>query len=360
MEINKSNWDLVDYYLEKENPTWDESFLHDDEVENISKKTKPWGNPFLMEFQHIEPSFLPDSDGSNLLYSGARHLIIGRTQSLKSWILVDQIGKCNLLYFDFENGPGGMVTRLKQLQKKQEECTVFEFFPSGEVVMQRIQEIVEADFKPDLVVFDSFAGLADVLGFDPDNNTDAVKVLNRTVNQLHKVGVSTVVIDHLPKSSTEKNDDTPIGAIGKKNQADVVLLMRHATNSSNVNLFVTKDRYGMLYKRSFDTGTVRKLCEVSLFEHGEFMDVRVIPDMQLFFGGAVIDSRTASEMHKIHSFLTDFPASAKSEIDKGVGGNHGRVSEALKKMEGAGVVSKIKEGNALRYSTRKQLLIEKR
>jgi DNA-binding transcriptional regulator PaaX len=97
-----------------------------------------------------------------------------------------------------------------------------------------------------------------------------------------------------------------------------------------------------------------------LHEHDEFIDVRVIPDMQLFFDGKVIDSRTASEINKIYTFLNDFPDSAKSQIDKGVGGNHGRIADALAKMEAAGVISKVKEGNAHRYRTRKQLNIEKR
>lgn len=354
-------WELVDAFADEEDyPTWDESFLHLQEEELIFKNIKPWDNPFLMEFQQIEPSYLPDSDGNCLLYSGSRHLIIGKTQTLKSWILIDQIGKCNLFYFDFENGPGGMVSRLRALRKKQEDCAIFVFMPTVEVLLARIQEIIDAESKPDLVIFDSFHGLATTLGFDPDNNNDVQKVLEKTVNRLHKIGVSTAVIDHLPKSSNDANDDAPIGAIAKKNQADVVLLARHAPNSSTVNLYVTKDRFGMLYKRSLDSGPVQKLCEVSLLENGEFMDVRVVPDMQLFFDGSVIDSRTAAEMNKIWTFLNDFPDSAKSQVDKGVGGNHGRIAEALAKMEVAGVISKIKDGNAHRYRTRKQLNIEKR
>jgi hypothetical protein len=356
-----SHWDCIRNNSETDIPTWDESFLHPEfDQEILSKKIEPWENPFLMEFQQIEPSFLPDSDGNCLLYSGSRHLIIGKTQTLKSWILIDQIAKCNLVYFDFENGPGGMVSRLRALRKKPEDCAVFVFMPSVDVLLKRIQEIVDAESKPDLVVFDSFHGLATTLGFDPDNNNDVQKALEKTVNRLHKVGVSTVVIDHLPKSSNDANDDAPIGAIAKKNQADVVLLMRHAPNSNTVNVFVTKDRFGMLYKRSLDSGTVQKLCEVLLHEHDEFIDVRVIPDMQLFFDGIVIDSRTASEINKIYTFLNDFPDSAKSQIDKGVGGNHGRIADALAKMEAAGVISKVKEGNAHRYRTRKQLNIEKR
>jgi hypothetical protein len=35
------------------------------------------------------------------------------------------------------------------------------------------------------------------------------------------------------------------------------------SNSSTVNFYVTKDRYGMLYKRSLDSGPVQKLCEES-------------------------------------------------------------------------------------------------
>jgi hypothetical protein len=356
-----NHWDSLERYPETEFPTWDESFLHQDlEEEFFSKKTISWSNPFLMDYQQIEPSYLPDSDGNCLLYSGARHLIIGKTQTFKSWILIDQIGKCNLLYFDFENGPGSLVARLKALKKQPDECAVFEFMPTVETLLERIQEIVEMDSKPDLVVFDSFQGLATTLGFDPDNNNDVQKALDRTVNRLHKAGVSTAVIDHLPKSSNDANDDAPIGAIAKKNQADVVLLARHAANSSTVNLFVTKDRFGMLYKRSQDSGPVQKLCEVTLLEHGDFLEVRVIPDMQLFLNGSVIDSRTASEMNKIWTFLNDFPNSAKSQIDKGVGGNHSRIAEALAKLEVAGVISKTKEGNAHRYRTRKQLNIEKR
>ena len=356
-----NHWDSLERYPETEFPSWDESFLHPDfEEEYFSKKTNSWSNPFLMDYQQIEPSYLPDLDGNFLLYSGARHLIIGKTQTFKSWILIDQIGKCNLFYFDFENGPGSMAARLKALKKQEDECSVFEFMPTVETLLERIQEIVDMDSKPDLIVFDSFQGLATTLGFDPDNNNDVQKALDKTVNKLHKAGVSTAVIDHLPKSSNDANDDAPIGAIAKKNQADVVLLARHAANSSTVNLFVTKDRYGMLYKRSLDSGPVQKLCEVTLLEHGEFLEVRVIPDTQLFLNGSVIDSRTASEMNKIWTFLNDFPDSAKSQIDKGVGGNHSRIAEALAKMEVAGVISKAKEGNAHRYKTRKQLNIEKR
>lgn len=357
---SNTSWDLLDRYHDDEVPTWDESFLHPEmEPKNLSK-TRPWDNPFLMEYQQIEPSFLQDSDGNCLLYSGARHLLVGKTETLKSWILIDQIGKCNLLFFDFENGPGSMASRLRALGKREEECSVFEFMPSMDALLTRIQEIVAAEIKPDLVVFDSFQGLATTLGFDPDNNNDVQKVLDRTVNKLHKVGISTAVIDHLPKSSNESNDDAPIGAIAKKNQADVVLLLRHSQGSDDVNLFVTKDRYGMLYKRSLDTGPVQKLCEISLVDQADSITVRIDPEMQLFLNGGVIDSRTASEVNRIYAFLHDFPNSAKSQIDKGVGGNHSRISVALKLMESAEIISRTNQGNAHRYSVRKQLNIEKK
>ena len=94
-------WEIAELVPDDDHPTWDESFLHEVEIDLVTENLKPWDNPFLMEFQQIEPSYLPDSDGNCLLYSGSRHLIIGKTQTLKSWILVDQIGKCNLYYFDF-------------------------------------------------------------------------------------------------------------------------------------------------------------------------------------------------------------------------------------------------------------------
>ena len=79
----------------------------------------------------------------------------------------------------------------------------------------------------------------------------------------------------------------------------------------------------------------------------------------MYFNGVEIDSKTSGDLHRVCSYLRDFPSSAKSQIDKAVGGNHGRVSDALKMLEAAGTVIRIKDGNAHRYSLSKPLDIHR-
>lgn len=337
-------------------------WLDEEEAFNQTQREKelePWQNPLEMDVEEIQPKFLPDSQGNPLIYQGSRTMIIGQTQTLKSWIALTGIGNCSLRYFDFENGAGPMKKRLQALGVKSKDSAVFEFFPTREVILQRVKEMIEAHNKPDAVVFDSFHGLGSALGLNPEDNTDVGKILGQTVLPLYKAGISTIVIDHLPKRATDANDDSPIGAIAKKTQSDVVLLLRPNQMSDEMNLYITKDRFGALYDRSLDSGPIQKLGTVALIKGDTSIAVQISPEMRMYFNGVEIDSKTAGDLHRVCSYLRDFPSSAKSQIDKAVGGNHGRVSDALKMLEAAGTVIRIKDGNAHRYSLSKPLDIHR-
>jgi len=357
MEINKSNWDLVDYYLEKENPTWDESFLHEDEVENISEinavsdekirnklelnysdaensvknSFPPHTNPLTEEYEDLELKYMRDSIGDFMLYPGQFHLIIGKPETLKTWMMLSLISHHDIRYFDWENSGRVMKKRLKDMNIPVDKAGVFCFAPTVDEVNSRTDEY--AVTKPDVVCYDGLADLIAVYGKDGDNNADVVEVLTKTVLRLKHAGIATVALEHLPKSSTDHNDDFPIGAQAKKAKADVIFLLRARKDSHIIDIYVVKDRHNSIYERVGEVGAFKRYGTLELKMENNALRVVISPNFICLIEGEEVPISDSNKMEAICQVIAENPGISKTKVEKAVGGNHGHNKELIDFLE---------------------------
>ena len=135
----------------------------------------------------------------------------------KSWVVLSMLQHHDVRFWDFENGMSGVVRRLQSLGVSRERANYFDNPQSVEAVHARVAEYVRT--KPEIVCIDGFSGLAGVMEINPESNQVVQRVFNDVFVPLRNAGITTVVLDHLPKDSAV--DDYPIGAQTKKSQSDV-------------------------------------------------------------------------------------------------------------------------------------------
>ncbi len=284
---------------------------------------RPHYNPMLATETNSAPSFLPDTTGRNILYKGLIHFLYGKPGTLKSWLALSLVRQHQVRFWDFENGVAVTGARLKALNTPEESAAVFDSPTSADDVKARIKEYTSSPV--DILCIDGFSGLAGVLGIDPDSNQDVLGVFTNVFAPLRRAGIAIIVLDHLPKDSTI--EDFPIGAQAKKSQSDVALLAKLNPKSSQVELYVSKDRVGLVSARCKEGKYPRLLATLSLEETDEEVIFSVSPVEEAYLGVEKVDTFRAQMMEAIWEFVHENPDSSQTEIEKGVKGKNETVRE---------------------------------
>lgn len=210
---------------------------------------RPHLNPLTMKLDEVKPKYLLDSQGRPLLYPGAVHFIYGQPQTLKSMLMHSLTNKNDIRYIDFENTFPILKQRLKIMGVEAKDGAKFDKPQSKSELEERKREYLET--SPEIVVFDSMANLLRTFEYSQDNNDDVTDVFVNFINPLRDAGICVVIIDHLPKD--DNSSEYPIGAQAKKQQSDVMYLMRKIKGSKSVDMFVTKDRNHQILARCDET-----------------------------------------------------------------------------------------------------------
>lgn len=317
----------------------------------------PHINPLAMEsYSTLEPKFLSDALGRPMLYPGEIHVFYGRPQTFKSWALMPLIGSCEVRYVDFENGLMTIRNRLKALNVAKEDAEVFCFPESPAELTSRIIEYIET--KPDVVCFDGLPGLLRLLGKDGDSNNDVNEVFATYIEPLKKAGVAVVLLEHLPKSSSEANDDYPIGAQSKKSVPGVLFLHRPRKTEDTVDIFIAKDRHNSIAERCDDFGWPKPYGFIQLNRDGALLDPRVEPFLVPFLDGEQIESHEAKRMLDVWNACAQSNGLNQSEIEEAVGGNHRLRRNATDSLLKKGYLRGVKQGRSLKYIAIDNLKIE--
>lgn len=216
------------------------------ENELIDGKYRQHHNPFDFEGKLPELTYLIDTEGNPMLYRGNIHFIYGKPGTYKSWVVLSMLLKHNVRFWDFENGMSGVLRRLQSLGVTREQANYFDNPQSVEAVHKRVSEYVKT--KPEIVCIDGFSGLAGVMEINPESNQEVQRVFNEVLVPLRNAGITTVILDHLPKDSAI--DDYPIGAQTKKSQSDVAYLFKQNQANDGVVIYVSKDRNGAISDRA--------------------------------------------------------------------------------------------------------------
>lgn len=355
-------WELVNFYSEIDKPTWDESFLHEEEfhpkdteeflfLQNQKTSFKPHRNPLKENLKDIKTEYLQDLKGNFLLYPGHIHLLYGKPGTYKSWVALSLIGKYEVRYWDFENFGPILATRMRLMGVKAEDAGVFAYPETRTQIFELVEEYVIT--KPDILVVDGMSGISRTMGLNTDANDQVEKLFNDVFMPLKRAGICVLILDHLPKDSPV--DDFPIGAQAKKSQSDVAILMKTRRDSDLVDVLVSKDRNFDLFSRC-ESGTTPRLYGWLIKPSAENNFKAVIePDLIALINGQEIDSFDSVLYEEVWHFVQESPGSSGTRIEENVSGKNSRIRTAVQWLTSNGFLEQSKKGNGTHYRTEKVL-----
>ena len=302
------------------------------ERELVDGRWRRHQNPFDHAASLAQLEFVEDDEGHPIFYRGGIHFVYGKPGTLKSWLALWTLKSADVRLWDFENGIAGTLGRLQALGVTREHA-------GGYTVPNSVQEIKDrvAEYKvtkPEILCIDGFSGFADVMGINPESNADTMRAFTEVFYPLKRAGVTVVVLDHLPKDSS--NNDYPIGAQAKKAQSDVAFLVKHTSKPNQVDLFVAKDRHGELLERCEEGSFPRRYGSLQLCFANDVASLEIKPSYQATING---DATTASDvilMQSIYDFVEENPDSSKSDIERNVLGKTERKRKALEALKDGG------------------------
>lgn len=318
-----------------------------------SRGLKAHYNPMLQGENDNALRFLPDVYGRPMLYAGLIHFLYGKPGVFKSWVALSLVKTNNVRFWDFENGVAVTGSRLKALGTPVEKGHVFDSPTSAEAVKARVKEYVKN--PPEIVCIDGFSGLAGVMEIDPDSNQDVLSVYTTVFAPLRRAGIAVLVLDHLPKDSGI--EDFPIGAQAKKSQADVALLVKQNARTEDVEIFVSKDRLGVLSARCSGVGFPRLLGTLTLEDEGEEVDVKIASVREASVNGKKLETIEARIMESIWRFVSDNAHCTKSDIERAVRGKNDLIRDVLEQMVDQGYVKRQLAGKTNLHSVGQSLEI---
>lgn len=324
------------------------------ENELVDGKYRQHHNPFDYEGKLPELTFLKDTEGNSMLYRGNIHFIYGKPGTYKSWVVLSMLQHHDVRFWDFENGMSGVLRRLQSLGVSRERANYFDNPQSVEAVHARVAEYVRT--KPEIVCIDGFSGLAGVMGINPESNQEVQRVFNDVFVPLRNAGITTVVLDHLPKDSSV--DDYPIGAQTKKSQSDVAYLFRQNPANDGVFIYVSKDRNGAITDRAEAGSYPKRYGTVNLIAKDESISVLISPLYVARINGADVVESEALLRKRIWDYIEDNESCSKSDVERNVPGKTERKRKALKNLVDDGYVLSRTVGTSIIHSIIKPLEID--
>lgn len=192
-ELPPSSWDRVDLI----------ALLQDDDDDEI-------------------PTAGERSDGACMFYPGKTNVIIGRSESGKTWLAYQSVKQYveaggGAVILDFEDAPKSYKKRMRSLGLSDyhighHTAYVKPEIPSDPTLWLRIQQSLDyvnhSEDHPALVIVDGMNFFMVMHGSDPNSNRDVADFQQRFLNPLTDLGGITVAIDHTGKNQLSK------GAIG--------------------------------------------------------------------------------------------------------------------------------------------------
>ena len=324
------------------------------ENELVDGKYRQHHNPFDYEGKLPELTFLRDTEGNPMLYRGNIHFIYGKPGTYKSWVVLSMLQHHDVRFWDFENGMSGVLRRLQSLGVSRERANYFDNPQSVEAVHARVAEYVRT--KPEIVCIDGFSGLAGVMEINPESNQEVQRVFNDVLVPLRNAGITTVVLDHLPKDSAV--DDYPIGAQTKKSQSDVAYLFKQNPANDGVVIYVSKDRNGAITDRAEAGSYPKRYGTVNLIAKDESISVLISPLYVARINGADVVESEALLRKRIWDYIEDNESCSKSDVERNVPGKTERKRKALKNLVDDGYVLSRTVGTSIIHSIIKPLEID--
>ena len=156
----------------------------------------------------LVPTLLHRSDGQALLYPGRIHCLQGEPESLKSWlaqVAVAEVLKAEqpVLYLDFEDSPGSVVSRLRALGcTPQQIGSHLQYVQPTEPLPGRQLPNHLLQLPPTMVVVDAVTEAMSILGLDLKDNANVAEFYRILPRPFASAGSTVTLIDHLTKEAS--------------------------------------------------------------------------------------------------------------------------------------------------------------
>jgi hypothetical protein len=231
------------------------------------------------------PSVGSRGDGVGLFYPGKAHTVASESEAGKTWFalsaVIDEIGAGkNVIYIDFEDDAGPMVTRLLTLGLAAESLRQhFHYIrPEGPVGsginLDDLNQLCEAA-RPTLGILDGITEAMTLHGLDPLDNADAAKFGRMLPRHIAQRGAACVSLDHVTKNG-ETRGRYSIGAVHKLNALDGAAYVLENRDPFGIGLTgrstirIAKDRPGQLRRHALPgAGGMHWFGDLVLTSHSE-------------------------------------------------------------------------------------------
>lgn len=304
------------------------------------------------------PTVLARVDGSALFYAGKVNGIIGPSESGKSWIALEAVAqelrhRRPVLYLDFEDTVGGIVSRLRALGVEDELMCRSAQLLAYVGPEEALHAVAYAEYAQvlrarawSLIVFDGVNAAMTQDGLDLISNTDATKFFTKITRPASMTGAAVVTIDHVPKDQ-EKRGKGGIGAQAKRatiTGAAVYVDVNEPFGrgrSGSLSLTVDKDRPGFVRGEANVSGTWAEVTVTAREDGG----VAVTFDVPAEVTKSGTTNAQAEKLRgRVMSYLAEIAAEVSSTtVANSVTGKRGDVLEQLAWLSENGYVWRRKD-----------------
>jgi len=295
------------------------------------------------------PTVFCRDDGVMLLYPGRINLLMGETESCKSWgaaiaMAQELAAGHHVVYVDYEDTPESAVERLLSLGASPKSISdLFSYIqPDGrfdELATVVLAEIIEARGAPTLAIIDGVTEAMAMAGLDPNDGSAVAAFYASTPRWLAQTGAAVALVDHVTKSSEGRGrwaigSERKISGLGGAAYIFDVLAPFGRGRTGKVKISVSKDRCGHVRQHE-GAGRVVALMELKSWPDGGITTSIEAPPPD---DGATT-FRPTYLMEKLSAAIADQPGLTSRALRAAVRGKSEAKDLALELLVNEGYVS---------------------
>lgn len=238
------------------------------------------------------PTAFRRRDGVALLYPGRLNLLMGETESCKTWALNVAIAQeleaeNHVVLVDYEDTPEAQIERIRALGVKAasiaEKITYLQ--PTSvldDLAREVLKEVFEARGWPTVVAIDGVTAAMSQVGLDPNKGPDVAAFYAGFPRRFARTGAAVVLTDHVTKDR-EGRGRWAIGSERKLSGLDgaaygfEVLAGFGRERTGKVKITVAKDRCGHVRQHE-GTGRMIAMLELQSWPDGGVSATVDLPD----------------------------------------------------------------------------------
>jgi hypothetical protein len=234
-------------------------------------------------------------DGVGLFYPGRVNSIVCEMEGGKTWLAciaaIQEMNEGNhVLYIDFEDDKGGMVTRLLVLGAAPD--TIRRYFhyvrPENRPTPADLADLGEIlALRPTLGVIDGITEAMALYGYEINDNNGAAVFGRELLRPIKNIGAAAVTLDHVVKNG-ENRGRYAIGAVHKANGLDGVMYLMENIQPFGIGITgrtrirIAKDRPAQIRRHAVhsDKHPLRWFLDMVITSHDEtFAEAYLYPPL---------------------------------------------------------------------------------